>query len=413
MRRCDLLIVCALPLLANAQQAPWTSMVPLVDSSGYWSIVLPPEFVARSREDLGDVRLLDHDGKEVPYILEAEPRLREEVREVPFTLLRNEVVKNASTTVEVDVGSDRVLNELRLRVRKARASKPMHLTGSDDRAHWYLVQDGMLHLGDGSGNGGSEMRIVGIPDSRYRYYRIALIDSTTAPVQVLDVGHVARIASEGRYVKYSALRFEQLGEGANTRVRLWADHPLFLERLTYAVSDTVRYMRNAHISVKQRVERKRGRGNRRVADAMEERAVDYARFSSHDGRTLDIRPVRYDSLSLIVENGDDRPLSFTKFDAWQLERRLVARLEKGASYRITTGLRSRSAPRYDMVHFRDSLPDQRPLLVAGPLTLIGSGALEEEAPMSSAWVWVGIAMLMALMAWSAWRMLSKKGDVNN
>ena len=113
----------------------------------------------------------------------------------------------------------------------------------------------------------------------------------------------------------------------------------------------------------------------------------------------------------IITNGNDRPLTFNGFAAWQLERRLVARLEKGVSYSITTGTPSISAPRYDMVHFRDSLPEHRPLLFAGALRSIEAPVPEGVATMSTAWVWVGIALLMALMAWSAWRMLRKKDEV--
>lgn len=405
MRRTDLLALFLLPYGATAQSPQWRAPVDAVPDTGYHAIVLSPEVVGRSAPDLRDLRLVDERGAEVPYVLEVEPRLRESVRLVPFSLVRNEVVPGKNTIVEIDAGSGALVDELRLSIRNAQVTKPMRVTGSDDRENWYMLRDLRLDLNGDRTRTTSELRIVDLPLSRYRYYRIVLNDSLSAPVQVLDIGHQGRVRSEGRYIRVPEAQWAQRNEKDRSVIHVSAPYGMVIERLTYEVDRQGPYQRSGHIQVQRVVQDRQGRRRRKVRERMETETLDHIVLSSHDGGMVDGLQLREDSFDLLIDNASDAPLVFRDLAGWQRERRILADLRPGRSYWLTTGDENMSPPRYDLVHFKDSIHVLGASLGTGPMMAIEQQVQGPRDGLSEHWVWVGIVLLMVLMAWSAWRML--------
>ena len=405
MRRTDLLVLFLLPFGATAQSPQWRAPVDAVPDSGYRAIVLSPDVVGRSAPDLRDLRLVDDRGSEVPYVLEVEPKLRESVRLVPFTLVRNEVVPGKNTIVEIDAGSDALVDELHLSIRNAQVTKPMRVTGSDDRENWYMLRDLRLDLNGDRTRTTSELRIVDLPLSRYRYYRIVLNDSLSAPVQVLDVGHSGRVRSEGRYIRLPEAQWEQRNEKGRSTIHISAPYGMVIERLTYAVEQHGPYQRSGHVQVKRIVQDRQGRRRRKVRERTETETLDHVVLTSHDGGMVEGLQLREDPFDLLIDNASDAPLVIQELVCWQRERRILADLRPGRSYWLTTGDENMSPPRYDLVHFKDSIDLLGPSLGAGPMMAIEQQVQGPGDGLSEHWVWVGIVLLMVLMAWSAWRML--------
>ena len=109
--------------------------------------------------------------------------------------------------------------------------------------------------------------------------------------------------------------------------------------------------------------------------------------------------------------GDDRPLNITDVRFLQLQRTLIAELQPGMRYTITTGDPKKSAPRYDIVHFKDKLPE--PIAIIEHGTLIALAATPEGGPSIAParwWIWAGLVVVLGLVGFMAVRMLS---DHNN
>src|SRR5262245_7882097 len=91
-----LLLGCA---LAAEAQPHWSVPLSPVQQEGYYTVVLSPEVIGRSRSDLSDLRLVDSLDHEVPYLLEREPAMYERTWMRSYTLLRNERA-NKRTMIE-------------------------------------------------------------------------------------------------------------------------------------------------------------------------------------------------------------------------------------------------------------------------------------------------------------------------
>ncbi len=393
-------------LLLHAQPQ-WSAPIAPVERDGYYSILLSPEVVGRSREDLADLRLLDAAGKEVAYLIEREPAVYEHTWMRSYKLLRNERVKR-STVIEMETDSTGTVDELLVRVRNARVSKHARITGSDDRTDWYMIQDDRLAVGEGDG-ATSVLRFVDLPLSDYRYYRIVLDDSLSAPVQVLDLGHSARVRSEGRYTPIQGLSFTRREDRSSTRIALFAQSPFSAERLVFDIRSEVPFRRAAHFSKRTSYttrERKRD-----VVRTTEEPLGDFTLTRTSRGRVAAPGAIT-DTLFITIENGNDRPLDITGIHAFQLEQRMVAKLEAGVPYTMTTADPKATMPRYDIAHFRDSLPETLGTLVVPAMSArpVTPKADQDPGP-SMNWVWAAIIGLGAVIAFSALRLL-RKSDPN-
>lgn len=399
--------LCALTGLGAAlvlcAQPQWSAPLAPVERGGYYTVVLSPEVIGRSREDLSDLRLLDSAGKEVAYLVEREPAMYERSWMRSYKLLRNERLKR-TTVVEMEADSTGTVDELLVRVRNARVSKRARITGSDDRSDWYMIQDECLAVGEGDG-ATSVLRFVDLPLSDYRYYRIVLDDSLSAPVQVLDLGHSARMRSEGRYTEIDGLSFTRTEDRSITRIALFGGSPFRAERLRFNIRSDVPFQRRAklahHVSYTVR-ERKR-----EVTRMSEEPLGDLTLTRSSRGNVPGPNTI-VDTLFVLIENGNDRPLDITGIHALQLETRLVAKLEAGARYTITTADTKATMPRYDIAHFRDSLPTSIATLNVPAMTARPKApAPEPPFTPSMYWVWAAIIGIGAIIAFSSMRLLRR------
>ncbi len=403
--------VCALTgpgaaLLLHAQPQ-WTAPLEPVEQGGYYTIVLSPEVTGRSRDDLADLRLVDASGKEVAYLIEQEPPLYEHTWLRSYDLLRNERV-GRSTVLELEADSSGPVDELQLRVRNARVEKNARIEGSDDRSAWYSITDILLGVGESQG-GTSVLRFIDLPLSDYRYYRITLSDSVSQPVQVLDIGHSARAHSEGRYTDIQGISFTRTEERTTTRIALHRGSPFSADRLVFDTRSDVPFQRHArfarHVSYTTREKR------RDIIRIHEESLGDFTLTRSSRGKVIGPHAI-VDTLFILIENGNDRPLEITGIRAMQLETRMVAKLEAGAQYTITTADMKAQMPRYDIAHFRDSLPSSIgtlhvPAMIARPVIAKADPA---SGP-SMNWVWAAIIGLGAVIAFSAVRLL-RRSDPN-
>lgn len=408
MLRPEVLLAVLLALPGMGQGPEWQAIVAPVDSAGYHAILLSPELVGLSAPDLRDLRLWDDAGREVPFLLQVEPRMKDDVLLQPFTLLRNEVLPGKATVVEIDAGAGTLLDALHLRINKARVSKPMRLTGSDDRTNWYMVRDARLDLGLSGSPGTDELRIVDLAPSRYRYYRLVLDDSLTAPVRILDVGHTARVRTMGDHVRIEAVEWHQNGPESGGRVFVTGSHPLVVEGMRYTVRGKDRYHRDGSILTERVMEERIGRRRKAVRTRTVQRKLASLTLTSFDGGWIDGLDVRADDLSIELENGDDSPLEFATLELWQLERRMIADLSPGMRYRITTGDPSLSKPRYDLQRFRDSLAVHAQHVGVEPVVPVRSAMKPDAKGLSQRWVWVAILLLIAAMGWSAVTILRKR-----
>lgn len=387
----------------SAQVPRWRVEVPAPARKGTHAIVLSPQFLGASRADLGDIRLLDSTGAEVPYVLRAATHSSTTSTFVPYTLLRNEVL-DKRTEVEVESPVGRHVDELQIRVGPADVTKRVRVTGSDDRKHWFMVKDDQVLSQGSRGEPPYQVLSVAVPRNAYRYLRITLNDSLTPPMRVLDVGRYTDDVVPALYRTAGPLHFTQHDSAGRTFLRVRAPLPLQMDRISFRVADTNGFHRNGEVVAWNTVAY---RERRRERVELQGGTVGAFTVASDRASVIALQEgTRLDTFDLVIDNGDDRPLKFVSLEGEVLEHLLVADLSPGMRYTITTGDVQRSAPRYDLVHFETDAPAPADTLTTGDP--VATPVQAEDAPgfdPSRWWVWAVIIALMAGMGWMAVRML--------
>lgn len=402
-RRVDTILLCGLIAHAAAAQSLWRAAVPPVERAGLHAVVLSSELIGVSRTDLGDLRLLDSTGRTIPFVLQRSSASPVGARFVPYALLRNEVLSK-STVVELERPSDRQLDDLHIWIRPVDVEKHIRITGSDDRQRWYMVKDDHVVSQGARGDPPHQVLLVQLPRSDYRFFRISLNDSLTGPMQILGVGHFAEETTSSRY-SVAPIQWEQRDSAATTHLRITAPHTIPVERIVFAVRDTAPFHRPGRMLAIRAMLQRNGRRER--TDYAEETIASFT-LASDLPFVIDLPGTREDTFELAIDNGDDRPLQFSNVQVLQVEHLLLANLEPGMRYSLTTGDVALSPPDFDMAHFVDDLPAPLDTLAPGSLQPLPRSA--DAPPLldpSKWWIWIFIVAMMVGMGLMAMRMLRK------
>jgi hypothetical protein len=371
-----------------------------VQRSGLHLVRLDPAVAGLARNDLGDLRIMDKDGKEIPYRVRVAHGTPHDF--VPYTILRNEVLPKR-TLIELEPPARSVTDQLFLWVRNAETEKRVRITGSDDRQRWFMVKDTDLALRGTRGDPTHQVLMLELPHTGHRYLRLDLNDSLTAPVQVLKVGAYQRTLLPARMVRDTGIRWTRTDSAHTTTLLGVADHALLLDRLVLLSEDTLPYQRK--ITAWTRKAHTSGRG-RKQRTLRADHFLDRFTLASTNGGAVDIEGLRADTLILRIDNGNDRAISWTDVQGWQRERMVEAFLEPGKSYHLIVGGAERKTPLYDATPFIAHEGSPADTLAHGVLlTLPGETPARPPLDPSQAWVWIAIIVLASMMTIAAWRML--------
>lgn len=398
-----------LPLLCGgsllAQTAKWSAAVPAPPQKGLHAITLSAELLGCSRADLGDIRLFDSTGAQVPYVIEQVRSTAAHGAFHPFSVVRNEVL-DRSTIIEFERPADGAVETLHIRIRPLDAEKKVRVTGSDDRKAWYMVKDEHVVAQGARGDPPHQVLILDLPRSDYRYFRLTLNDSLTAPMRVLGVGRFGEAtAASPRFLDAGAMAFTQRDSARTSVISVRSARPVLVERLAYKVSDTVRYRRDARI-----LRWRWGTMRKGLQEVRSRSAEEVARtgIASDRASLIEVPSARLDTFEVRIDNGDDRPLRFAELWPQVVHRVMLAELRPGMRYRLSTGDPSLAPPAYDMAHFADQLAEPVDTLVHDPLRASQPEDVEASAfDPAKWWIWVAIVALVLGMGWMASRMLLK------
>ena len=64
-----LVILLFVTLTENAQQFSYTAALPVITEPGFYRIPLSSELLSKSKTDQSDLRIIDNEGRQVPFIL--------------------------------------------------------------------------------------------------------------------------------------------------------------------------------------------------------------------------------------------------------------------------------------------------------------------------------------------------------
>jgi Protein of unknown function (DUF3999) len=317
-----------------------------VPATGLVQINLPLETSNIARPDLSDLRIIDSNEKEIPFLMDQPmPRSESSVLVKDF---RTEIVF-AETRLLITTGSDSTIAGVMLETpASANFIKAARVEGSNDQKDWRMLTSGVPLFR--TGNGAANLRVA-FPEGRWQFLRIVVDDNRTPPVpwtgaRFIVAGSPAptepvsvTIKSRDENPGMTRLGID-LG-AANLRIasiRISTSEPVFTRTVTVAAPELSAQNLQEDIlssAVLYRVDL-----NGKV-EANLELPIDTQIF----GREL----------VLLIDNGDSPPLLVSEVRADRRITHLIFFAATPGAYSLLSGNSQCEAPRYDLSHLGDQL----------------------------------------------------------
>lgn len=309
----------------------------------------PATVTARALEAWRDVRLIDAEGREVPFFLHARLGGRTTIAR-DARLIEPGFVPGRYAQVVLDLGADPgIHNAVKLGLDGTEdLQTQVEVATSGDAATWQIVKERAPVFRLTGTGAASERTGVPYPDSRSRYIRLRILEGTrrvvlrSARVTHEVVTTTERVATDAGFTPApDAARPStsiwvsraDLGRRPISQVRFEAADALFSRRVTVEVAgagDSWRYVATGDIG--------------RMLAGGQARTVLSVEFPEVSGRAWRVS----------LANGNDPPVPGLAPALYKTPRRLVFREEPGQSYRVIYGHSRAAAPAYDLERRTDA-----------------------------------------------------------
>ena len=317
-----------------------------VPAPGLVQVNLAAETINIARSDLSDLRIVDANEKEVPFLIDQPvPRAESIVRPKDF---HAEIIP-AGTQLLIKTGTDLIIAGITLETPAgANFIKSVRVEGSNDQKNWRTLTSGDPVFS--MGNGVAKMRVQ-FPEGKWQFLRVVIDDSRTLPVpwtgtQLVIAGSPAptqplSVTIKSRDENPGMTRLGLDLGAANLRIasiRIGTSEPVFTRAVTVATPE------------------------------LSEEKLDETPLSSGVLYRVDLNgkiEARLDipiekqiygrELVLLIDNGDSPPLLISEVRADRRMTRLLFFVPAAGSYSLLAGNSQCDPPRYDLSQLGDQL----------------------------------------------------------
>ncbi|MBN2742877.1 MAG: hypothetical protein JXR39_03185 [Marinilabiliaceae bacterium] len=393
---------CLLSMGAWAQNR--VSHFSTVDSSGFYKIELPRDGVGLMAPDYCNMRILNQQGREVPYKPLSERAAYQTADFVTLPLVEQQMLPDSVTILVFHNADQRRIDHLALQIGNAGVEKQMRLTGSNDRVTWFSVRENAMFSTVSNPDDVSQMKLIDCPLVNYAWLRLEIDDRRTSPVNVMR-GGIYLTRSEMPVVPCDTLPLRMNctddASAKTTRVQVLFDGTHWLDRVEVQVQAPPFFRREVDFYVIERD----------TAAILRERYHMGAVFASGEPIVMYPASVRGDGFALVIANKDNPPLEVTHISVFQKKRYLLAWLEQDDSCSLVFGNRYTRAPDYDIQHFNARNDALLPVVMAQPPMLLPNEVKPPVKPSffkDERFIWAAIVLVMALLGYFTYVLMKEK-----
>jgi hypothetical protein len=399
-----LAVACLLPVWGYSQNYLWTSSIEKPQVDGFHSIIIDPDHSSLLNNEFSNIRIFDNEGKEISYLLRTESSISRKQLFKEYSILEKQNIEKGRTRLILSNDEKKKINNVVLVIKNADVTKEAFLYGSDDQKQWYAVKDRFYLSSTSSVDQVSELHFLNFPLIDYKYLKVEIIDSNSAPLNILSAGYYNTTAEHGLYQPIpTASIFQNDSSDKISYVHVSLNKEHFIDRLNFIIEGPRFYKRAATLYTKQ-IETTRREGKREVLVPVTELTL-----TSAEPTRIDLGSIKVKDLYLQIINEDNQPLVIKAVEAGQLRRTLIADLKKDSEYTMKIADKDLGSPDYDVKYFEDSIPAQLPVLNASAPVKI---SLDVEADsgrffQSKVFIWICLGVIVVLLGYMTISMTRK------
>jgi hypothetical protein len=362
MKRFLIIMICAgLPMSLCAQHFSNKAKVDPVNVTSFYKIKINPDIVSYSNDQFQDLRLFDNDGKEVPYLLNKEVVGEQNTAFATYGFkISND--GNKSIVIIENPNKDSIQQFL-FEMKNANATRLLRISGSDNKADWYVVRDSFYFESLGDDNSPMIQRSLHFPETDYAFYEVEISNGANeSPLNVIRVGKNSTSYIAALFQRVNNLSYKIVDSNKSTYIHFKMKPGNKIDKLSFNIDAPEMYKRSLIIT---KIMYADGQSNpSSTSNVSEISRIDNqtmnAELASNGSTNIDVGSFlgeeKCDSFIIQIQNLDDAPLHFKSIEAFQLGTTLTAKMEKGKTYFLYFGDSLLAAPAYDLVYFNKNIP---------------------------------------------------------
>jgi hypothetical protein len=375
-----------------------------IDTSGVYKIELKDNLVAKSKENLHDIRLLNHKGKFIAYALSSNLFIDNPESFIEFPEVNSNASTDTSTIYIADNKSRLTISQLWIKLKNTEVNRSVNLSGSEDLKRWFAIKEDISLEEANSARKTEYEQLLSFPASNYRYFRIQINGKNKAPVKITGSGIYMSTQNRPEYTKLPALKFSSKDTNKVSSVFIHFDEPYRVNQLHLEISAPKYYTR--HISAYDT-------GNKtanKICDTTISSAGSQDIFLS--AKTAQIR--------IDISNVDDNRLEIKAINAFQQKQYIISYLETGNDYYILTGDSAAGDVNYDLSFLKYKPYNQLPVINHSAVYKNPDYTTNRRSakPDRTLLIWVAIIAVLILLSFLTWKMVreinqKQTGDQHN
>ena len=318
--------------------------IKITGKSTYKQFFLTEDIYENSKNNLGDIRIIDKNGKEVPYVIETEKEQEKHSEKIVARAKIDEVLtKKDKMEFIVKFNSDSSLKDIIGNRLELIPSKNFYteytLFGSNNGTDWEQVTSGEIYKTPDKAN-----LTIEFSEKRYEFYKIVTpLDKGnifSEAILKLSNNEAGKLKTVGTKLDY---KVEQ--EGKSTILKIKSKF-LPLKNIVLDVNDE--FQRNYAVRS----------GDNFYAEGI------ISKVGEKSNLVVNLENIpKLSEIIVEIKNGDNSPLKINRVTGNYVPDRIVFRAIEGEDYKITFGDENLNKPEYDIVEFADSIKERDEVLV--------------------------------------------------
>jgi len=319
-------------------------IIKITGKSAYKQFFLTEDIYENSKNNLGDIRIIDKNGKEVPYVIETQKEQEKHSEKIVARAKIDEVLtKKDKMEFIVKFNPDSSLKDIIGNRLALISSKNFYseytLLGSNNGTDWEQITSGEIYKTPDKAN-----LTIEFSEKRYEFYKIVTpLDKGnifSEAILKLSNNEAGKLKTVGTKLDY---KVEQ--EGKSTILKIKSKF-LPLKNIVLDVNDE--FQRNYTVRS----------GDNFYAEGIISKVGEKSNLMIN----LENVPKLFEII-VEIRNGDNSPLKINEVTGNYVPDRIVFRATEGEDYKITFGDENLNKPEYDIAEFVDSIKERDEVLV--------------------------------------------------
>ncbi|MHC4543330.1 MAG: DUF3999 family protein [Planctomycetota bacterium] len=329
----------------------------------YGRLILTPEIYNSARLDLADIRFIDADSEQVPYVLARPKDITKSVKYSPAIINRS-TNEDKAAMVTLDFGKQVVKNRIEVQTGGINFRRAVKVEGANDNVQFFtIVEQAYVFAVDYQ----TRFEQLDLPANDYRYLRVSvapMADEDQSPV----IENVRASKYESQLAERQPVKMLQLehteDEKSKSSIYVYdlAYRHLTVSEIELGVADNAFYR---YVTVdgrdaatrKVKIDSEDNRQRFREVEVEWKRIIGGTiyRYPDADGKNREKLILRipssrrvYRYLRIAIQNYDDRPLAVKSTTAKMIADNIVFAAQDNIAPTLYVGSQSAGKPRYDL-----------------------------------------------------------------